>query len=63
MNYLPDPAREVEMLRARIDGALAEMDASTYGDPEVPFRMRAHLDPENRGVTFNVAMTKVPVRP
>lgn len=28
----------------RIAAALAEMDRSMYGDPEVPFRMRAILE-------------------
>lgn len=29
--------------KGRIEAALDEMDGSMYGDPEVPFRMRAEL--------------------
>lgn len=32
-----------ERAEGRIDAALAVMDRSFYGDPEVPFRMRAAL--------------------
>lgn len=34
---------EAPVAQERIKAALAIMDASSYGDPEVPFRMRAAL--------------------
>ncbi len=39
-----DEQEALDELLARRDAALAEMDRSMYGDPEVPFRMRALLE-------------------
>jgi hypothetical protein len=43
---------EVRRLRGLIAAALAEMDESTYGDPEAVFRMRARLDPDREHGPF-----------
>lgn len=55
---------EVERLRNRIADAAAEADSGMYGDPENPFRVRAHLEPENLGKTFGVSLEalSVPLR-
>lgn len=37
-------AAEIEKLEARIAAALEAWDVGVYGDPEVPFRMRAALN-------------------
>jgi hypothetical protein len=39
-----DEVEALDELMARVKAALAEMDRSMYGDPEVPFRMRALLE-------------------
>jgi len=52
---VPALVAEVLGLRARIEGALSAMDAGTYGDPEVPFRMRLRLDPERVHGAFDVS--------
>lgn len=51
---------EVERLQGQVARALNEIGNSTYGDAEIPFRVRAHLEPENIGVTFGVGRLLVP---
>jgi hypothetical protein len=45
LKLLRRAAVELKAVEQRITDACAEMDASQYGDPEVPFRMRAIIDP------------------
>jgi len=64
LEYGPALVAEVKRLRNRIADAAAEADSGMYGDPENPFRVRAHLEPENLGKTFGVDLStlRVPLR-
>jgi hypothetical protein len=55
LESLDEEQTKTEQLNQRIAAALREQDESTYGDAELPFRMRAHLDPNRTAGAFGAS--------